>query len=198
MPLSHNDPTDNTLQKDTLLQTPPEYGLKQGIILRPNNNQLITKRHPAPGFRHSPPRMTSSRCRKGYTASAVIQTTAGNQFPEADFTAHGRFRRMCPAGTQEDDSPDMALRGPCLYPRTAQPHSHKTAHRRTPRALFTSLMVRGKICFYIMTTPARLIKPAWRIQGKSFRIFIQPEKQVRTLSGHLRIINRIGKMPAVP
>ena len=144
------------------------------------------------------PRMTSSRCRKGNTASAVIQTTAGNQFPEADFTAHGRFLRMCPAGTQEDDSPDMALRGPCLYPRTAQPHSHKTAHRRTPRALFTSLMARGKICFYIMTTPARLIKPAWRIQGKSFRIFIQPEKQVRTLSGHLRIINRIGKMPAIP
>lgn len=124
-------------------------GLKQGVFLQPHNNQPITKHRPAPGFRLSPPRMTSSRCRKGNTASAVIQTTAGNQFPEADFTAHGRFRRMCPAGTQEDDSPDMALRGPCLYPRTAQPHSHKTAHRRTPRALFTSLMARGKICFYI-------------------------------------------------
>lgn len=125
--------------------------------------------------------MTSSRCRPGNPANAIMQTAAGNQFPEADFTAHGRFRRMCPAGTQEDDSPDMALRGPCLYPHTAQPHSHKTAHRRTPRALFTSLMVRGKICFYIMTTPARRIKPAWRIQGKSFRIFIQPEKQIRTI-----------------
>lgn len=82
MPLSHNNLTDNTLQKDTLLQTPPKYGLKQGIFLQLNNNQPITKHHPAPGFRLSPPRMTSSRCRKGNAGSAVKQTTAGNQFPE--------------------------------------------------------------------------------------------------------------------
>ena len=55
MPLSHNDPTDNTLQKDTLLQTPPKYGLKQGIFLQSHNNQPITKHHPAPGFRLSLP-----------------------------------------------------------------------------------------------------------------------------------------------
>lgn len=65
-----------------MLQTLSKDSLKHGHFSQLNNNQLITKIHHAPGFRHSPPRMTSSRCRKVYAASAVIQTTAGNQFPE--------------------------------------------------------------------------------------------------------------------
>lgn len=79
-------------KKTPCSRPPPEYGLKQGIFLQPNNNQPITKHHPAPGFRLFPPRMTSSRCRKGNAGSAVIQTAAGNQFPESGET---RTARTC-------------------------------------------------------------------------------------------------------